>query len=148
MIVDNGTSIPFQVMRELTQSNCNFFKDRSPMSVKTDIQRTKFGNSGEVLAAVDHLEGPGVLDHDNTSYSDIPTSNERYSKAASYDVSKRCSTSEAHPREDKIRNHISARIEDSPMENDGATSNLERSDSASLPMTEEVSDRFSCYSFL
>lgn len=112
--------------------------DRSPMSVKTDIQRTKFGNSGEVLAAVDHLEGPGVLDHDNTSYSDIPTSNERYSKAASYDVSKRCSTSEAHPREDKIRNHISARIEDSPMENDGATSNLERSDSASLPMTEEV----------
>ncbi|KAL3362543.1 hypothetical protein AABB24_015109 [Solanum stoloniferum] len=112
--------------------------DRGPMSVKTDIQRTKFGNSGEVLAAVDILKGPRVLDHDTTSYSDIPTSNERFSKAASYDVSKCCSTSEAHPREDRIRNHISARVEDSPMENDGAVTNLERSDSASLPMTEEV----------
>lgn len=112
--------------------------DRGPMAVKTDIQRTKFVNSREALAAVDILEGPRVLDHDTTSYSDIPASNERLSKVASYDVSKRCSTSEAHPREDKIRNHISARVEDSPMENDGAATNLEQSDSASLPMTEEV----------
>ncbi|KAJ8555939.1 hypothetical protein K7X08_013435 [Anisodus acutangulus] len=108
--------------------------DRRPMAVKTDIQRTKFGR--EVLAAVDN--GPRVLDHDTTSYSDIPTSNERFSKIASYDVSKRCSTSEAHPREDKIRNHVPARLEDSCMENDGAASNLERSGYASLPMTDTV----------
>ncbi|MCE3216351.1 hypothetical protein HAX54_006185 [Datura stramonium] len=112
--------------------------DRGPMAVKTDIQRTKFGNSREVLAAVDILEGPHVLDHDTTSYSDIPTSNEHFSKVASYDVSKRCSTSEAHPREDKIRNHVPSRVEDSPKENDGAATNLERSDSASLPMTDEL----------
>lgn len=109
-----------------------------PMAVKTDNQRTKFGNSREILASVDILEGPRVPDHDTTSYSDIPTSNERISKLASYDVSKRCSTSEAYPREDKIRNYISASVEGSPMENDGAATNLERSDSASLPMTEEV----------
>ncbi|PHT92139.1 hypothetical protein T459_00021 [Capsicum annuum] len=109
-----------------------------PVDVKTDVQRTKFGNSGVVLAAVDILEGPRVLDHDSTSFSVIPTSKEPFSKVASCDVSKRCSTSEAHPREDKIRNHVPARVEDSPMENDGAATNLERSDSASLPMTDEV----------
>ncbi|CAN4127115.1 unnamed protein product [Withania somnifera] len=111
--------------------------DRGPNAVKTDIQRTKSGNSGEVLAAVDILEGPRVMDHDTASYSDIPTSNEHFSKVASYDVSKRCSTSEAHPPEDKIINHAPARVEDCPTKNDGAT-NLERSDSASLPMTDEV----------
>ncbi|KAK4369655.1 hypothetical protein RND71_013447 [Anisodus tanguticus] len=110
--------------------------DRGPMAVKTDIQRTKFGNSREVLAAVDN--GPRVLDHATTSYSDIPTSNERFSKIASYDVSKRCSTREAHPREDKIRNHVPARVEDSRMDNDGAATNLERNGSASLPMTDTV----------
>ncbi|XP_060206691.1 uncharacterized protein LOC132634697 [Lycium barbarum] len=112
--------------------------DRGPMAVKTDIRRTKSENSREVLAAVDIVEGPRVLDHDTTSYSDIPTSNERFSKIASYDVSKRCSTSEAHPREDKIRNHVPVRVEDPPMENNGAATNLERSDSASLPMTDAV----------
>ncbi|CAN4077459.1 unnamed protein product [Withania somnifera] len=112
--------------------------DRGPNAVKTDIQRTKFGNSGEVLAAVDILEGTRVMDHDTTSYSDIPTSNEHFPKAASCDVSKHSSTSEAHPQEDKIRNHVPDRVEDSPVENGGAATNLERSDSASLPMIDEV----------
>ncbi|XP_009778932.1 uncharacterized protein [Nicotiana sylvestris] len=112
--------------------------DRGPMAVKTDIQRTKFGNTGEVLAAVGVLEGPRILNHDTKSYCDIPASSECFSKIVSCDVSKRCSTSEAHPREDKIRNHVPARVEDSPMENDGAATILERSDSASLPTTDEV----------
>lgn len=108
------------------------------MAVKTDIQRTKFGNTREVLAAVGILEGPRVHNHNTKSYCDIPASSECSSKIVSCDVSKRCSTSEAHLREDKIRNYVPARVEDSPMENDGAATSLERSDSASLPTTDKV----------
>lgn len=115
-----------------------FYEDRSSKVVNADAHRT---SSGSLEGAVpnDHLaEGPQGLDTDCGNCKGTSNSSDHHSKMSSFDVSKQNSSSETLLQEQN-ENQAASKVHNLQREKDGmAASFLEHSQSANLPIKEEV----------